>query len=84
VRIERIELRLVRLPLVRFFETSFGRIHDRSFVLVTVEDNGMTGVGECVADANPFYSAETTKTAWHIIVDFIAPAVLGRTFAHPR
>ena len=84
MRIERIELRLLRLPLVRFFETSFGRIHDRSFVLVTVEDNGMTGVGECVADANPFYSAETTRTAWHIIADFIAPVVLGRTFAHPR
>jgi len=84
VRIERIELRLLRLPLVRFFETSFGRIHDRTFVLVTVEDNGMTGVGECVADANPFYSAETTRTAWHIITDFIAPVVLGRTFAHPR
>ena len=84
MRIERIELRLLRLPLVRFFETSFGRIHDRSFVLVTMEDNGMTGVGECVADANPFYSAETTRTAWHIIADFIAPVVLGRTFAHPR
>jgi O-succinylbenzoate synthase len=84
VRIERIELRLLRLPLVRFFETSFGRVHDRSFVLVTVEDNGATGVGECVADANPFYSAETTRTAWHIIADFIAPIVLARSFAHPR
>jgi O-succinylbenzoate synthase len=84
VRIERIELRLLRLPLVRFFETSFGRIHDRSFVLVTMDDNGVTGVGECVADANPFYSAETTRTAWHIIADFIAPIVLGRAFAHPR
>ena len=84
MRIERIELRLLRLPLVRFFETSFGRIHDRSFVLVTMEDNGVTGVGECVADANPFYSAETTRTAWHIIVEFIAPIVLGRAFAHPR
>jgi O-succinylbenzoate synthase len=84
VRIERIELRLVRLPLVRFFETSFGRIHDRSFVLVTVQENGTTGVGECVADANPFYSSETTRTAWHIIADFIAPVVLGRAFPHPR
>jgi o-succinylbenzoate synthase len=84
VRIERIELRLVRLPLVRFFETSFGRIHDRTFVLVTVQENGTTGVGECVADANPFYSSETTRTAWHIIADFIAPLVLDRAFAHPR
>ena len=84
MRIERIELRLLRLPLVRFFETSFGRIFDRPFVLVTLDDDGGIGVGECVADANPFYSSETTRTAWHIIGDFIAPMVLGREFAHPR
>jgi O-succinylbenzoate synthase len=84
VRIERIELRLLRLPLVRFFETSFGRIDDRAFVLVTLEDNGAVGVGECVADERPFYSAETTRTAWHIIADFLAPLVLGRVFEHPR
>jgi len=84
VRIERLELRLLKLPLVRFFETSFGRIHDRSFVLVVLEQDGIAGYGECVADANPFYSAETTRTAWHIIHDFIAPMVVGRTFADPR
>ena len=84
MRIERIELRLLRLPLVRFFETSFGRIHDRSFVIVTVHGEGATGVGECVADANPYYSAETTRTAWHIISEFIAPVVLGAEFDHPR
>lgn len=84
VRIERIELRLLRLPLVRFFETSFGRIHDRTFVLVTVDGDGVTGLGECVAEANPYYSSETTRTAWHIIEEFIAPLVLGRTFTHPR
>jgi len=84
VRIERIELRLLRLPLVRFFETSFGRIDDRAFVLVTVEDDGAVGVGECVADERPFYSSETTRTAWHIVADFLSPMVLGRTFVHPR
>ncbi len=84
MRIERIELRLLRLPLVRFFETSFGRIDDRAFVLVTVEDDGAVGVGECVADERPFYSSETTRTAWHIVADFLSPMVLGRTFVHPR
>jgi o-succinylbenzoate synthase len=83
VRIERIELRLLRLPLVRFFETSFGRISDRPFVLVRVDEDGATGLGECVADANPYYSSETTRTAWHIISEFLAPIVLGRAFAHP-
>lgn len=84
VRIDGLEIRLLRLPLVRFFETSFGRIYDRPFLLVTLRDQGAEGVGECVADANPFYSSETTATAWHIITDFIAPLVIGREFAHPR
>ena len=84
MRIERIELGLLRLPLVRYFETSFGRIDDRAFVLVTVEEDGAVGVGECVADERPFYSSETTRTAWHIIAEFLAPLLLGRTFMHPR
>jgi O-succinylbenzoate synthase len=82
--IERIELRLIRLPLVRFFETSFGRVYDRTFILVRIEHAGATGYGECVAEANPFYSSETNATAWHIIKEFIAPLVLGRRFDHPR
>ena len=78
------ELRLLRLPLVNFFETSFGRIHDRAFVIVTIDGEGETGVGECVADDHPYYSAETTRTSWHILHDYIAPLVVGRTFAHPN
>jgi O-succinylbenzoate synthase len=84
VRIERIELRRLRLPLVRFFETSFGRVSERIFLLVTVEDSGAVGIGECVADRTPYYSPETTGTAWHVIEGFLAPLVLGRAFAHPR
>jgi o-succinylbenzoate synthase len=84
VRIERIELRLLHLPLVRFFETSFGRVSNRALVLIRVDEDGAFGLGECVAGANPYYSAETTRTAWHVIAEFIAPLVLGRAFAHPR
>ena len=84
MRIEHLELRLLRLPLVHFFETSFGRVHDRTFLLVTVEGEGEKGYGECVADADPYYSAETTETAWHIIERFVAPRVLGADFGHPR
>jgi O-succinylbenzoate synthase len=84
VRIERIELRLVRMPLVRFFETSLGRVDERSFLLVTLEENGASGLGECVADAAPYYSAETTRTAWHIIAEYLGPLVLGRPFDHPN
>jgi O-succinylbenzoate synthase len=84
VRIERLELRLCRLPLVSFFETSFGRSYDRSFLLVRLDGDGHEGWGEGVVEANPYYSSETTETAWHIIEGFIAPRVLGVSFDHPR
>jgi O-succinylbenzoate synthase len=84
VRIDRLELRLLRLPLVHFFETSFARVHDRTFILVTAHGDGVAGHGECVAEGNPFYSSETTETAWHVITCFVAPRVVGVTFSHPR
>jgi O-succinylbenzoate synthase len=84
VKIERLELRLLKLPLVHFFETSFGRIDDKHFIIVRVDGEGAAGFGECVAEQDPYYSAETNQTCWHIIADFIAPRVLGVTFGHPR
>jgi O-succinylbenzoate synthase len=84
VRIERLELRLCRLPLVSFFETSFGRSYDRTFLLVTLWGEGQQGWGEAVAEANPYYSSETTETAWHIITEFVAPRLGSRDFTHPR
>jgi o-succinylbenzoate synthase len=84
VKIDRLELRLLTLPLVQFFETSFSRVHDKHFLLVRVDGDGVSGYGECVADRDPYYSAETNDTAWHVITEFIAPRVLGVEFAHPR
>jgi len=84
VRIERLELGLLKLPLVHFFETSFGRVHEKQFLIVRVDEGAESGYGECVADVDPYYSAETNDTAWHIITGFIAPRVVGVAFAHPR
>ena len=84
MRIERLELRLLKLPLVHFFETSFGRIHDKHFILVRLDGGGVSGFGECVAEQDPYYSSETNDTAWHIIESFIAPRVLHVEFSHPR
>jgi len=84
VRIDRLELRLLRLPLVHFFETSFGRISDKHFILIRADAAGLSAFGECVADQDPYYSAETNETAWHIITGFIAPRVVGVEFDHPR
>jgi O-succinylbenzoate synthase len=51
---------------------------------VQVDGDGVDGLGECVADVDPYYSPETNVTAWHVMKDFLAPLILGRSFAHPR
>ena len=84
MHIDRLELRLLRLPLVRHFETSFGRSYEREFLVLRLEGDGVAGWGECVAEHAPYYSDETTETAWHVLTKFLAPRLLGRTFGHPR
>ena len=83
MKIERIELHHVDMPLVHPFETSFGREDTRSCILVTVYAGGLTGWGECVAEAGPWYSSETTETAWHIMRDFLIPQLLDQPVASP-
>jgi O-succinylbenzoate synthase len=78
VAVERVGMRLVRLPLKEPFETSFGRIHSRLIFLITIEANGLTGWGEVVAAEEPRYSYETIGTASHVIRDYLAHALLAR------
>lgn len=66
------------MPLVTPFETSFGRIHSRDCLLLEAQAGGLIGFGECAADYSPGYSYETAGTAWHILEDFILPAILGQ------
>jgi len=80
MRIGKITLREVRMELVTPFETSFGRTSLRRILLVELEAGGASGWGECVAGEGPFYSPETVETAWHVLRDFLWPAVRGREF----
>jgi O-succinylbenzoate synthase len=77
VCIERVELRLVRLPLNEPFETSFGSIDSRLIFLVQVDHDGISGWGEVVAEVEPRYSYETVGTAHRVILDHLAPAILS-------
>jgi o-succinylbenzoate synthase len=80
MRIERVTLREVRMPLVMRFETSFGTTTERRILLVEVKADGVTGWGECVADEKPYYSPENIDTAWIITRDFLWPDIRGKEF----
>lgn len=77
--IHSIELREIRLPLIHFFETSFGRTLERRIILARVIDSdGAEGWGECTAGEGPFYSDEWTDTVWSTLYKFLAPMVVGQ------
>jgi o-succinylbenzoate synthase len=76
MKIESVTLREIQMPLVHFFETSFGRVYDRRILLISVNAGGVRGWGECVAGEDPFYSSEWTETAWPTIKHYLAPALL--------
>jgi len=76
MKIESLTLREIHMPLVHFFETSFGRVYSRRIMLVSVEAEGVRGWGECVAGEDPYYSSEWIETAWPTIRHYLAPALL--------
>jgi o-succinylbenzoate synthase len=81
MKIERVTLREIRMRLKAPFETSFGVIEARRILLVEVIADGVRGWGEITALESPSYNSETTDTAWHIVSDFIPPAMTGRNLS---
>lgn len=78
MNIKLVEMREIRLPLVHFFETSFGRTTERRIVLVRVVDtDGAEGWGECTAGEGPFYCEEWTDSVWETLHAFLAPMVVN-------
>jgi O-succinylbenzoate synthase len=81
MRVRKITLREIHLPLVAPFQTSFGTTTLRRIPLIEADVDGVIGWGESTAGEDPYYSYETVETAWHIIRDFLWPALQGREFA---
>ncbi len=77
--IKQIEMRELRMQLLHPFETSFGVTRERRIVLVSVNDGTVTGYGEVTAGEGPYYSHETSETAWHVLRDFIIPRSIGKS-----
>mgnify|MGYP001390421535 CR=1 FL=1 len=79
MQIRKIELIEINLPLVHFFETSFGRTYERRIILVRVEDSdGAEGWGEVTCGEVPGYSDEWTDSAWATAEKILAPMVVGK------
>lgn len=93
MKIERIDMRLVRMRLKSPFQTSFATEWNRDCVILSVHADGLTGWGECVASSVSddvsnrnfhLYSYETTTTAWHALKDFLIPQLIDQPMSVMR
>jgi O-succinylbenzoate synthase len=82
MRIDAIILRELHIPLVRPFETSFGVTRNRRVILTEIQSEGLTGWGECTAGEHPFFSAESTDSAWAVIVNELGPVLAAEPPQH--
>jgi O-succinylbenzoate synthase len=82
MRIDGIVFRELNLPLVRPFETSFGVTSERRILLAEVRSEGLIGWGECTAGERPFFSGESTDTAWQILINELGPMLAAEAPEH--
>ena len=82
MKIDGIILRELHLPLVRPFETSFGATRDRRILLAEIHSEGLTGWGECTAGEHPYFSSESTDTAWQVLLNELGPMLATESPEH--
>lgn len=82
MKIKKITLFKVEIPMVTSFTTSFGTITRKPTIIVKIEtDEGLIGYGESAALPFPFYKPETTDICMLVLKNYIAPLVLNQEFS---
>lgn len=69
------------MNLKHAFAASTHAASELNHVVVKAEAGDLVGWGECSVTNDPFYMGETYETAWHIVKDFLVPAVLGKEWS---
>ncbi len=82
MKIDGIILRELQIPLVRPFETSFGVTRQRRILLAEVQSEGLTGWGECTAGEHPYFSGESTDSAWQVLLHELGPMLAAESPEH--
>ena len=84
MKIERISLTHVRVPLVEPFRISSGAVAEKDAIVVEVRSDGLSGYGESSPMSGAFYSSDTPERSWQELRDVVVPAMLGRSFERPE
>jgi O-succinylbenzoate synthase len=84
LKIEKIVVTHVRLPLVEPFRISSGVVAEKDGIIVALHGEGLVGYGESSPMSGSFYSCDTPETSWRELCEVVAPAIAGREFESPE
>ncbi|MFZ7944994.1 MULTISPECIES: o-succinylbenzoate synthase [Bacillaceae] len=74
MKIAKIELFVIQMPLKAPFLTHLGAVNDREGIIVKITNtDGLSGYGEGVAFSTPWYTEETVITSLHMLTDILIP-----------
>jgi O-succinylbenzoate synthase len=84
MKVNRIVITHVRVPLVEPFRISSGAVSEKDGIVIELHADGLTGYGESSPMAGSFYSADTPESSWKELCDVVAPAIAGAEFENPE
>jgi O-succinylbenzoate synthase len=84
IRVGRIDVHSLELPLVHHFRTAYGTISRKRTILVRLEDvEGIVGWAEAPTAELPTYGPDTHESTWYALTELLAPRLSGRSFSSP-
>lgn len=84
MNIKEIKLHQLVMKMRHPFTTSFGTQQDRYITIIeAVNEDGLSGFGECVAGEDPLYSEEFMDSALIAMKKYFAPLVIHNEINHP-
>ena len=84
MKIEKIELFHIKMPLNFIFKTSQAFINYRETIVIKVEDEFKNkGYGEVVSFNEPFYTNETLVVSKQVLINEYSKFIIHRTMDHP-
>ena len=84
MKIVRVDLIVLKIPIVGHFETSYGRIYEEEKLLLKFYCPDFVAYTECVAETSLGYSYETIGTAKEVLKSHLLPAVMGKELKGPE
>src|SRR5438045_9373490 len=84
MKVNRIVITHVRVPLVEPFRISSGAVSEKDGIVIEVHADDLIGYGESSPMAGSFYSTDTPESSWKELCDVVAPAIAGGEFENPE